>query len=193
MATQTAKNTKTDAEGKPTRVAKDKSKLKGTDPREFIKPFAEDYGKHLERANEAAEMTGTPAWRSNYEAQMHEHRVCIDNQSKIIVEACDKMKATGTDPEIEKDIATALKTIKASRERFANWRSTGVNNFKLCVTACAEVRQKCVNTAKAHSREAPLIDKPLGEQVEAIVKAEWRIPKWDDNAGTVTIVEPKAK
>ena len=190
MATQTAaKNPKADADGK-----KSKGKQpKGTDPHAFIKVYKEDYDKHLEHAVEAAEMTGTPAWRSNYETQMHEHRVCIDNQSKIIVQACDKMKATGTDPDIEKDIATALKTIKASRERFANWRSTGVNNFKLCVTACAEIKQKCVNTAKAHSRDQPLIDKELGAKVEAIVKSEWRVPKWDDNAGVVTIVEPKAK
>ncbi|PCJ18281.1 MAG: hypothetical protein COA96_16810 [SAR86 cluster bacterium] len=194
MAVSTAKQPKTDADGKATRApkAKGKQEKKGTDPHAFIKGFGEDYDKHLGRAVEAAEMTGTHAWRANYETQMHEHRICIDNQSKIIGEACEKMKATGTDPEIEKDIATALKTIKSSRERFANWRSTGVNNFKLCVTACADVRQKCVNTAKSHSREQPLIDKDLGKLVEEIVKSEWSIPRWDDSTGVVSIVEPKA-
>lgn len=199
---------KTDEDGKPIRAAKNKNKtaataeksggtsggggamVKKTDVEAFIKPFKEKYDQTLEKVRQAKATTDTPYWRDVYLETKRKHKALLDQQIERIREACNEIEIGGTHADHEKDIKDAVKIMAKDREQYESYRGNTINDIRMSIKRCDEIREKTLSTARSQAKDAPMMNEGLDEKAEALV-AKWPVPSWDDSTGSIAIDTPK--
>lgn len=154
----------------------------------FLAEYQEKYSTAISDAREAAATTATPAWQSNYLAQVAAHDKCVRDLASTISNAGKRIADFDTDEENEKEVKDAVKGLQDERIRHQAWRNRTISPYESRANRCAEILETTRREAQRLEQAEGLIWHGLTSEVVKIT-GKWPVAEWSEGAGIVTVTE----
>lgn len=152
----------------------------------FLEPYRLKWREHFNRAKDAADMTGLPAWTSNYEAQVTRHKQIVKHNLSQMESTIESVRDGELSEDHEKRIKEAVKALGEHRARYQAWVDLAVTPMRSAVDECERIRTAALRAAQESESDAPLTDRGLLAEVEGELSL-WPKPAWNDEHGMVEI------
>lgn len=163
----------------------------GPSNKDIVLRFREHYSAALADAAVSAEHTATEGWQKLYSGHKRASKDHRREWAKRLKNAATRLEDFGWSEDDEKGVKDLVKEAAELRENEEGWQVQVVDPVTAPVSACERICIEHINEAARIEADSPLHSIGLVETMRLEVAKQPK-PVWNADAGTVTLIEPRA-